>query len=218
MMNTKHPQPTLLIRALLSCGIASSLIYAVTEIIASQRYAGYVWTARMVSDLFAVSAPTRDFVTMPMLGYNVLIMAFGAGVWLRSGNRLLRWAGVTFVAYGIAGMLGFFIFSLDYTVKGSGADMHMVMTFLLILFMFAFIVLAAVGSGRAFRIYSAVTTLVIIGGAAMAGSQIPKIEAHMPTPGLGIWERLNIYSMLLWVAVFAVMLMRGRIGSTPADK
>lgn len=36
----------------------------------------------------------------------------------------------------------------------------------------------------------------------------PRIEAGLPTPGLGIFEfeRLNIYAMLLWVAAFSLAL------------
>ena len=73
-----------------------------------------------------------------------------------------------------------------------------------------FIGFAAGGSGRAFRLYSVLTVGVILAGAVFSGLQIPRIEAHLPTPGLGVFERLNIYSMLLWVAVFAVTLLRVR--------
>ena len=47
--------------------------------------------------------------------------------------------------------------------------------------------------------------LLIFG--ALAASQIPEIEAQLPTPWLGFIERINIYAYLLWVAVLAVVLM-----------
>jgi len=89
----------------------------------------------------------------------------------------------------------------------------MVDTFLLILLMFLFIGFAAAGSGRAFRWYSILTVATILVGAVLSGMQIPRIDSHLPTPGLGVYERLNIYSMLLWVAVFAMSLHRTRGGS-----
>ena len=54
--------------------------------------------------------------------------------------------------------------------------------------------------------YSALTVVIIIGGAVLAGMQVPRIEAGLPTPGLGLFERLNIYAMLMWVAAFSLAL------------
>ena len=209
-MRNERSQDSLLVKVLLACGVASSLVYAATDVLASSRWEGYDWTARMVSDLLAVSSPTRSFIVVPMIVYNLLIIAFGIGVWLRGWNRPLRVSGLLLVAYAVVSMLGLFVFPLDYDAEGAGATMHMVDTFLLILLMFLFIGFAAAGSGRAFRLYSILTVAVILAGAILSGMQIPRIEADLPTPGLGLFERLNIYSMLLWVAVFAVSLLRGR--------
>lgn len=194
------------IKILLLCGVASSVVYAATDILASMRFDGYEWTARMVSDLFAVSAPTRSFIVAPMLAYNALILAFGIGVWLSRRNRAQGVTAILLIIYAIAGVIGLLVFPLDYNASGSGASMHMAATFTLIILMFAFIVSAAVGGSRAFRIYSVLTVVIIIGGATLAGMQVPRIEAGLPTPGLGVFERLNIYAMLLWVVVFAFTL------------
>jgi hypothetical membrane protein len=196
----------LLTKVLLGCGIASSLLYAVTEISAGMRWEGYDWTARMLSDLLAVSAPTRGFIVPPMIAYNVLVLAFGAGVWLCRRNRATAVAGVLVVVYALVSMLGLMVFPLDYRVQGSGAGMHMAATFALIVLMFLFIASAAAGSGLAFRLYSMVTVLAIVAGASLAGMQIPRIEAGLPTPGLGVFERLDIYAMLAWVVAYALTL------------
>jgi hypothetical protein len=203
-------QDSAVLKILLACGAASSLVYVATDVLASMRWQGYEWSSRMVSDLLAVSAPTRSFVVVPMLVYNLLILAFGAGVWLRAWNRPLRISGAILIAYGIVSILGLLVFPLNYQANGAGATMHVVVTFALILLMFSFIACAAAGSGRAFRIYSLATVAVILVGAILAGAQIPRIDAHLPTPGLGVFERLNIYSMLLWVAVFSISLLRAR--------
>ncbi|MHB1345563.1 MAG: DUF998 domain-containing protein [Thermoleophilia bacterium] len=202
-----HPAgASFLIRVLLLCGVASSVVYSVTEILASMRWAGYHWADRMVSDLLAVSAPTRSFIVGPMLAYNALVLAFGIGVWLSRRNRAQGVTAILLIAYAIAGVIGLLVFPLDYNRAGSGAAMHMVATFTLIILMFAFIVSAAVGSGRGFRIYSVLTVLIIIGGAVLSGMQVPRLEAGLPTPGLGLFERLNIYAMLLWVIAYSVTL------------
>jgi hypothetical protein len=203
---TSHAQDSLLTRILLLCGVASSILYAATDVLASMRWEGYDWTARMVSDLLAASAPTRSFIVAPMIAYNVLILGFGVGVWLRRGNRAIGVTAILLLVYAVMSMLGLLVFPLDYDAEGAGATMHMVATFALIILMFLFIGFAAAGSGRAFRIYSIVTVVLILGGAALSGMQIPRIEAGLPTPGLGLFERLNIYAMLLWVAVLALTL------------
>jgi hypothetical protein len=45
---------------------------------------------------------------------------------------------------------------------------------------------------------------------ALAGIQGPRIGANLPTPWLGITERINVYSAMLWVLVLAVVLLRER--------
>jgi len=204
-----HTWNSIVIRLLLLCGVASSILYAASEIMASMRWEGYDWTARMVSDLLAASAPTRSFIIGPMIAYNVLILGFSVGVWLRRWNRAIGVAGILLLVYAVVSMLGLLLFPLDYDAEGAGATMHMAVTFGLIILMFLFIGFAAAGSGQAFRIYSIVTVFLILGGAALSGMQIPRIEAGLPTPGLGLFERLNIYAMLLWVALFAITLWPG---------
>jgi hypothetical protein len=36
----------------------------------------------------------------------------------------------------------------------------------------------------------------------------PRIAANLPTPWVGLWERINIGAFLLWVIVLATMLLR----------
>jgi hypothetical protein len=35
-----------------------------------------------------------------------------------------------------------------------------------------------------------------------------RIAANLPTPWIGVWERINIATFMLWVVVFAIVLMR----------
>jgi hypothetical protein len=54
--------------------------------------------------------------------------------------------------------------------------------------------------------------LLIFGGLAV--SQIPQVDAQVPTPWLGFTVRLNIYAYLLCLAVLAVVLFPPRHPST----
>jgi hypothetical protein len=40
--------------------------------------------------------------------------------------------------------------------------------------------------------------------------EAPRLQANLPTPWIGLWERINITVFLLWVVVLAVRLLRGR--------
>jgi hypothetical protein len=40
--------------------------------------------------------------------------------------------------------------------------------------------------------------------------EAPGVGDNLPTPWIGVWERINIGVFLLWVAVFAAALLRSR--------
>ena len=73
-------------------------------------------------------------------------------------------------------------------------------------------------NGRWFRRYSIGTILLLILFGALAGLDGPRLAAELPTPWLGIKERINIYGYLLWVLMLAVILLRSKRGqgSIPA--
>jgi hypothetical protein len=37
----------------------------------------------------------------------------------------------------------------------------------------------------------------------------PRLQADLPTPWIGLWERINISVFLAWVVVLATVLLRG---------
>ncbi|HEV8286443.1 MAG TPA: hypothetical protein VGQ09_19175 [Chitinophagaceae bacterium] len=40
------------------------------------------------------------------------------------------------------------------------------------------------------------------------GIDSPNIEANLPTPWIGVWERINIGVYMIWVMVLAILLLR----------
>ena len=66
------------------------------------------------------------------------------------------------------------------------------------------------GIGRVFRIYTAATgTVVLLFSGVLTGIQSAKLPDGDPTPLLGLYERIGIGSWLQWMAVLAVMPIRG---------
>jgi hypothetical protein len=196
---------------LLGCGVASSVLYAVTDLLAGLRYDGYSFKTQAVSELSASGAPTRPLVVGLFTPYNALVMALGVGVWVASRRtRTGRLAGAALIGSAVVGEVTTLFFPMDQrgaeeTLRGS---MHPPLTAVMSLFIVAAMICAAALPGRRFRLYSIATilTLAVFGG--LAARYAPQIEAGEPTPWLGVLERINIYAYLLWVAVVAIALLR----------
>ena len=48
--------------------------------------------------------------------------------------------------------------------------------------------------------------------------EAPRLEANLPTPWIGLWERINISVFLLWIVVLAVRLLRGAEATATATR
>jgi hypothetical protein len=196
---------------LLVCGIVSPLVYVGAEITASMRWEAYRYASQMVSELMAIGAPTRPFLVVCFTVHNTLAAAFGMGVWASGGRKLtLRIAGILLVAYGLVGEAALLFGPMH--LRGSETTttdtMHIVFTTVIVLLTLFFIGLGAIAQGRAFRIYSMLTIVVLLVFGALAGLQGPRMTTGLPTPGFGLIERVNIYASMLWMLVFAVALLR----------
>src|SRR5512141_890168 len=93
-------------RALLACGILSSLLYLATDILGGMRYEGYSFVNQAISELAAVGAPSKPFVDPLFLIYTLLVLVFGIGLfreaWAR--NRSLRITAWMLIALGDVGL------------------------------------------------------------------------------------------------------------------
>jgi hypothetical protein len=205
-------------RGLLACGILSSLIYVVTDLLASTRWETYSYASQTVSELIAVDAPTRHLVLPLMVVYSLLIYAFGWGIWRSAGKRrALRVAAILIVAKEIFGLVGAIFFPIHLRgVESTISDiMHGVVTFVgVLLCMFPAMGFGAAAFGKKFRLYSIGTMLAFLIFGILAGSNQPSYVANLPTPWMGVWERINIYGYMLWIAVFAVAIIRTPLKSS----
>jgi hypothetical protein len=86
--------------------------------------------------------------------------------------------------------------------------MHGIITMVLVLFMMLAMGFGAAAFGRRFRLYSIATILMLVVGGVLTGLDQPRLVANLPTPWMGVWERIDIGVFLLWVVVLAVALLR----------
>jgi Protein of unknown function (DUF998) len=203
---------------LLVCGILSSLLYAVTLVLAPMLWEDYSSTSQTVSELFAIGAPSRPLVVPLFLAYGFLVIAFGLGVWGSAGRKRasVRVVGGLLVAYGFVGLAGpFFPIHLREVLAAGGGTltdtMHGIITMVLVLFMLLAIGFGAAAFGKRFSLYSIATILMLVAGGALAALDQPRLVANLPTPWMGVTERINIGVFLLWVVVLAFTLLRAQV-------
>lgn len=76
-----------------------------------------------------------------------------------------------------------------------------------LLFMMIMMGLGAAALEIRFRIYTIATWIVFIVIGVLTGMEPPGIEANLPTPHIGLWERINIGAFMMWIIVLAVVLL-----------
>ena len=85
---------------------------------------------------------------------------------------------------------------------------HLVMASVTVLLMFLSIGFGAAAFGKGFRFYSLVTILVFIVFGVLTFIEAPNVDKNLPTPYIGIWERINIAAFMVWMLVFSTILLR----------
>jgi len=203
-------------KVLLLCGILSSLLYVASDRLAAIRWEGYSSASQTVSEPIALNAPTRPLVVPLFIAYGILVIAFGAGVWQSAGRkRALRFAAVGLAGKEVLGMAVTLFFPIHLRgVEGTLTDsMHGILTGVGLLFMLLAIGSGAAAFGKWFRLYSIATILLFVAGGTLAGLDAPLMAANLPTPWMGVWERINIFGYMLWVVVFAISLLGAQEGT-----
>jgi len=196
--------------SLLVCGMLASVLYVGTDIAAATRYAGYSYTGQAVSELFAIDAPTRSFVVSLFFVHGVLQLAFALGVWSAAGGRrgLRVTAGLLF-GIGVIDVAAYFF---PMHARGAVATftdtMHVLLAAVTVILILLAIALGAAVGGRWFRRYSIATIALLLLGGGLAFADAGRVASNLPTPWLGVTERINIYGYMLWMLVLALTLMR----------
>lgn len=225
MPTLDHPTPTgsaraaahrvVLTRVLLLCGVAYALLYVLgNDVLVAGRFPGYDPLAQNISELSALGSPSRALALALLPVQTALMVAFGVGVWRAArGRRSLHVAGGFLVACGIVGLLSlpFPMTSRALLVAGSampGNDVgHIALTAVTVVLIVGMMAFAAVPFPTGFRVYAAVSALVVLVSGGLTGTQAPKLALGEPTPWMGLTERICIGAWLLWMVVLAVVLL-----------
>lgn len=202
---------------LLVCGILSSLLFIVMNVLLPMEWDAYSSASQTVSELSAIDAPTRaQWLKLGMV-YTLLVITFGIGVAASAHqNHPLRVTGFLIIAYGVVG------FAWPYApmhLRGAGFSftdiMHLnlaVISFMLMLLSMGF---GAAALGIWFRVYSILSLIILFVAGVLTSLNVPQIFADLPTPRVGIWERMGIGVFLVWIIVLALTLLYRRPVNKP---
>lgn len=213
---TKASRATLQ-KVLLACGIGAAAIYVVANIVGALWGDGYSSLHQSVSELTAIDAPSRPFALPIFVVFDLLSLAFGIGVVASAGrNRPLRVAGWLLAGVGGANIVSPFTPMHSREVLATGGatwtdTAHLTMVAITTLLLMGAMGFAAAAFGKRFRLYTIASMVTMLVAGGMTAAQKNDVEANLPTPWNGVYERINIGIYLLWMAVLAVVLLRAQV-------
>lgn len=191
---------------LLACGIIAPLIYIGVDIISAILYKGYSYTDQAISELSAIGAPTAWLWLILTFVFNPLTIAYGIGV--ISADKRLRITGILLIILGCLGFVWlFFPMNLRGNIGSVSDTGHLVLSALSPLTMALFIGFGSGARGKGFRIYSILTILAMLVFGFFTFMYVPNVAAQLPTPWMGIMERVSVFSPMIWMAVLAIVLL-----------
>jgi len=199
-------------KLLLLCGVLTALLYVAMNAFVPLLWPGFSVFSQTISELSAIDAPTRTLWVALGAVYGVLLTAFGYGVWLCGRrSRPLRIAGALIIADGV-----FCLFwppmHQRTVLAGGGATLtdtlHIAWTMVSGVLMMLSIGFAAAAFGKRFRAFAVATLVLLVTFGAVTGTYTASVQANLPTPWLGVWERMDAGLLMLWLIVFAIALLR----------
>jgi hypothetical membrane protein len=204
------------VRALLAASVAAVVVYGVGDLVSGLLYDGYSFRDQAISELSALGSPVRPLMVAVIVLHNLLLVAFGVGVWRAADRRGLRWVGGLIVAVGVSGLPTHTVFAMSsrWLEPGLNDTMHQIFTGVFLLFVVPAIVSAAVAYRGWFRSYSIATLIVLVGFGAAASFAFRGIEENA-TAWAGGFERVNAYAYFAWLVVLAVTVMRRSLRVRP---
>ena len=214
-----HPEDSMMRRALLACGLVSSLLYVGIDIFGALSWPGYSYTGQAISEMTAVDAPTRALLLPVYFVYGLLFFPFALGIWRSAGpSRALR---IIATCLFLVALLDFAWPFFPMHMRGAGTTSsdtgHLLLGGADMLLLMIAIASSALAFGKGFRVYAIATMLVILLFGTLMSLDVPRVAAGLPTPWLGLNERLMMAAWLLWIAVLSIRLA-GPGESAPAPR
>jgi hypothetical protein len=144
--------------------------------------------------------------------YAVLMVAFGWIVWKSAPpNRALRVVGALLMVYTVFGQFWPPMHQRAVLAAGGGTltdTLHLVWAAITGVFFMLIVGFGAGALSKRFRVYSIATMVIVLACGAVTGTYASQVQADLPTPWVGVWERISIVTFMGWIATLATALLR----------
>lgn len=211
-----------IIRNLTLLGTFGALLYVLHVVLGGILWQGYNHIQQPISDLTATGAPDRVLLSRITLGYALCSITFAvcAYLYLRNSVPKVTKAGmITFLAMQLVSLsYGWFPQDLPGSDVTFAGTMHLVVTGLIVPLTICSPLLIGLGLKkidrfRNFAVYSIITSIILF----FAGGTTAIFFANKLS-GFGLFERINIGSLQLWMLVFSLTLFFDKSNvNIPAD-
>lgn len=204
-------------RILLMCGVLAPLVRVIADIVSVLLYPGYSFRDQTMSQLAAVGAPTQKLQVILLAVFDILVVAFGMGVW-KSANRkrLLQITAVLLIVFGVLGLAGLIFPQTAMQLEEGLAPqlIHIIFIALAVVLIILFMAFGAFTSGKRFRFFSIALILIMLLFYGLSATMAPK-GVNFAYPWMGALERAGYYSYLMWILVFAVIQFKALKAKSP---
>lgn len=190
-------------------GFIASLLYIITDIAATNMYQGYNSNSQAVSELFAIGAPTANFVVPLFSTCSIFYLLLSVGIFCYAKtNKVLRFLSfmVLLNAINCLFLWNFFPMHMRDVEKTFTDTMHTILAINPFILISLFI--GTIFFKGWFRLYSIFTIAVLICMASISFSFVTPLINHQPTPGMGLTERIAQYAHQTWHAVLGIYLFK----------
>jgi hypothetical protein len=197
-------------RVFLLLGIVSSALYVGSDALIAAWSPVYSYLHQTVSELSAIGATTRPWWIATTLVYSPLLLAFGWGVWLSAGaRRKLRPVAMLLAVLAVMGAPWAVLAPMHQRGEPTSLTdtLHILLAGMQVVLSLTALVLSALALGGRFRLASFALGAAMLGAGGLASLEGPRVAANLPTPWLGLVERISVYAYLVWIAMLAARLL-----------
>ena len=92
--------------------------------------------------------------------------------------------------------------------QGISGALHLIEGGVEMIILLVAMALAAASLGMRFRVYTIITVALMLAFGLWSAMEIPRVEAGVATPWIGVKERIWWYAYQLWFAGLALVLFR----------
>lgn len=198
------------VRNLTLLGAFGVLLYVFHVALGGILWQGYSHIMQPISDLTATGAPDSALLSRITLGYALCSISFAVLAYLylrKSVSKAAKAGMITFIAMHLVSLsYGWFPQDLPGSPVTFIGTMHLVVTGLIVPLTICSPLLIGLGLRkidrfRKFGIYSIITSIILF----FAGGTTAILFANK-LPYFGLFERINIGSLQVWMLVFSLVL------------